>query len=58
MQWSKTFCSRKKQHKRGTFWCKELRLNRIGNSLFVKTLLGFIKQNWVYEYNGDVSLSL
>ena len=33
-----------------------MRLNRRGNSLFAKNLLGFIEQNWNGKCKGDVSI--
>ena len=35
---------------------KNLHLNRRGNSLFAKNLLGFIEQNWNFKRKGDVSI--
>ena len=35
---------------------KKLHLNRRGNSLFAKNLLGFIEQNWNLKRKGDVSV--
>ena len=33
-------------------------MNRRGNSLFAKNLLGFIEQNWSFRCKGDVSIYL
>ena len=33
-----------------------MHLNRIGNSLFAKNLLGFIEQNWNCKCKGEVSI--
>ena len=37
---------------------KKLHLNRRGNSLFAKNLLGFIEQNWNFKFKGHESIFL